>query len=283
MVWIADAGATKVDWCGLEDDEVKMRFSTSGISPVSMSDIDIRSSLTPLVDNKSILNADALFFYGAGLASKCLTERIQCILASFMPSASIHLFSDMIGAARALCGRQSGVVSILGTGSNSCLYDGKRIIAQTPSLGWALGDEGSGNALGRRLVCDIMKGVSTKSISSEFFNIYDLTPADLIEHVYRGASPNAYLASFVPFIVERINSDEWLRDMCIDEFRRFIRRNIVAYGAEWHEINFCGSIAYIFSELLNEACRLEGYIIGKIIKSPIEGLIKYHLEVNEDE
>lgn len=280
VILIADAGATKVDWCKIGEDGMITKITTSGINPACMSDDDIFAVIESAKDDffKSLITSE-LYYYGAGVSTDVLSFRLKQLLKKVMPNIAISVKSDMLGAAKALCGDNSGIACILGTGSNSCLYDGSKIVAQTPSLGWILGDEGSGNALGRRFLSDIYKGVADQWLKDEFEAEYGITVSDIIERTYRGSSPNAYVASFVPFIHKNIGRSEYLHDMCVDEFCRFIRRNPASYKYPEKILNFCGSIAYNFEDLLREACEKEGYEINLILKNPMEGLIKYHKKV----
>ena len=181
--------------------------------------------------------------------------------------------SDLLGAARALCGRSEGIACILGTGSNSCHYDGTRISANISPLGWILGDEGSGAVLGRRLVGDVLKGEFSPELCEAFTEETGLTRTTIINKVYREPMPNRWLASLVPFL-GRHRNDARVRQFLIDEFRRFLRRNVAKYQRLDLPVHFVGGIASSYQDELAEALRLEGMQLGRILKRPIDGIVE---------
>ena len=197
------------------------------------------------------------------------------ILKEFFPNASIQVDSDMLGAARALCGDSEGVACVLGTGSNSCLYNGTEITDQVPSLGYILGDEGSGAALGRRFISDCLKRQLPESVSKEFMERYSLSKDIIIENVYRKPLPNRYIAGFVPFIHEKRAIPE-VHKMLVQCFSEFFTRNIINYHKPWLPAHFVGSLAGLFADELIEAADSLGMTIGRIMTSPIIGLADYH-------
>jgi N-acetylglucosamine kinase-like BadF-type ATPase len=194
---------------------------------------------------------------------------------AFPHAKQVEAHSDLLGAARALCGHNYGIASILGTGANSCLYDGKAIVRNTPALGYILGDEGSGGVLGKHFLHELYKGVLSENIRSEFEQEYGLTMADVIQRVYREPMPNRFLASFAPFIHRHL-SDAAVTRLVVDNFRDFFRYNIRPYGHPEMPVSFVGSMAWYFRDQLAEAADAEGFCLGKILQSPIEGLITYH-------
>lgn len=255
--------------------------TTEGLNPAVMSaeevEEKIAKALNHCLQSLSISAADVenVFFYGAGCISGragVVSESIQSILVD----ARIYVADDLLGAARALCGHKAGIVCILGTGSNSCLYDGKNIVAHTPALGYVLGDEGSGAVLGRKFLNAVLKQTLPENIRKRFLQESGLDMAEVINRVYRSPAPNRFLASMSKYIHGYLDEKE-VRDIVIDNFEDFIRNNILAYGDEFRTINVVGSIAYHYKEQLTEAASRNGFQIGKIIKSPIEGLIEYHM------
>lgn len=197
-------------------------------------------------------------------------------ISSILVDAKIHVADDLLGAARALCGHKAGIACILGTGSNSCLYDGKNIVVHTPALGYVLGDEGSGAVLGRKFLNAVLKQTLPENIRKLFLQESGLDMAEVINRVYRSPAPNRFLASMSKYIHGYLDEKE-VRDIVIDNFEDFIRNNILAYGDKFRTINVVGSIAYHYKEQLTEAASRNGFQIGKIIKNPIEGLIEYHM------
>ena len=237
----------------------------------------IAKALNHCLQSLSISAADVenVFFYGAG----CIAGRAGVVsesISSILVDAKIYVADDLLGAARALCGHKSGIACILGTGSNSCLYDGENIVAHTPALGYVLGDEGSGAVLGRKFLNAVLKQTLPENIRKRFLQESGLDMAEVINRVYRSPAPNRFLASMSKYIHGYLDEKE-VRDIVIDNFEDFIRNNILAYGDEFRTINVVGSIAYHYKEQLTEAASRNGFQIGKIIKSPIEGLIEYHM------
>ena len=182
----------------------------------------------------------------------------------------------LLGAARALCGHEPGIACILGTGSNSCFYDGKDIAKHTPPLGYILGDEGSGAYLGRTLLNGLFKGTLPEALKEEFCNEYKLTLPNIIERVYRLPAANTFLASLVPFIAKHRDNPN-IHSMLVEAFGLFIERNIAIYGHQEMPINCVGGIAYQFEEELKAAANEKGMQIGRILRRPIEAIVQYHL------
>lgn len=283
---IVDSGSTKTSWCfaflpNTKSADGARTVTTEGLNPAVMSaeevEEKIAKALSHCLQSLSISAADVdnVFFYGAGcIAGRAgvVSESIQSILVD----AKIYVADDLLGAARALCGHKAGIACILGTGSNSCLYDGENIVAHTPALGYVLGDEGSGAVLGRKFFNAVLKQTLPENICKRFLQESGLDMAEIINRVYRSPAPNRFLASMSKYIHGYLDEKE-VRDIVIDNFEDFIRNNILAYGDEFRTINVVGSIAFHYKEQLTEAASRNGFQIGKIIKSPIEGLIEYHM------
>lgn len=283
---IVDSGSTKTSWCfaflpDTSSADGARTVTTEGLNPAVMSAEEVEEKIAKVLNHclqsLSISAADVenVFFYGAGCISGragVVSESIQSILVD----AKIYVADDLLGAARALCGHKAGIACILGTGSNSCLYDGKNIVAHTPALGYVLGDEGSGAVLGRKFLNAVLKQTLPENIRKRFLQESGLDMAEVINRVYRSPAPNRFLASMSKYIHGYLDEKE-VRDIVIENFEDFIRNNILAYGDEFRTINVVGSIAYHYKEQLTEAASRNGFQIGKIIKSPIEGLIEYHM------
>ena len=277
MILIADSGATKTDWCLGEKTTDAQIIQTQGINPFHQSAEHIYKVLTeellPQLGEENHITH--IHFYGAGCTpekSVIVKEQLQALFLD----ADIDVQSDLLGAARSLCGKEQGIACILGTGSNSCLYDGEKIIANVSPLGYILGDEGSGAVLGKRLVGDCLKHQLPEHICQAFLNETGLTPADIINKVYRQPQANRFLASLTPFLSAHREEPE-IQDLLIDCFTEFFKRNVMQYAYEGTEVHFTGSIARYFQEEVKEAAESLGIRTGKFIKSPIHGLINYHL------
>lgn len=277
MILIADSGSTKTSWITIENGKIGEVTETAGINPVRDSESTIKQTLCQL-NGFAKGEVEKIFFYGAG----CIlpySDHVRCQLQMHFPEANeIQVESDMLGAAIALCGHQSGIACILGTGANSCLFDGERIIQQTPALGFILGDEGSGASLGKKLVGDIFKTQAPVHICKAFFEETGLTQQQVIDHVYRQPMPNKFLASLVPFL-SRHCQDPYVDEFVTNEFRCFLNRNIKNYNRPDLPINFVGGITEGFREQLAKAISLEGLKLGKIIQKPISAMADYHIQV----
>ena len=279
MKLVVDSGSTKTDW-GFFNTEYDLKaIKTQGINPCHQSIDAIRTIInSELISNASaddINSVTELFYYGAGCATPSICAQMAGILKEFFPDAAIAVDSDMLGAARALCGHAEGVACVLGTGSNSCLYNGVEIVDQVPSLGYIRGDEGSGAALGRRFIGDCLKRQMPDAVSKEFMERYSLDKDIIIENVYRQPLPNRYIAGFVPFIHEKRTVPE-VHKMLIQCFSEFFTRNVINYHKPWLPVHFVGSLAGIFADELTETADSLGMTIGKIMASPMSGLVEYY-------
>ena len=279
MKLVVDSGSTKTDWGFFNTVYDLKAVKTQGINPCHQSEEEIRNiirnELLPNTQNIDLGTVSEVFYYGAGCATESICTQMASLLKEFIPNASIAVDSDMLGAARALCGHAEGVACVLGTGSNSCLYNGKEIEDQVPSLGYILGDEGSSAALGRRLIGDCLKRQLPEAVSREFMERYSLTKESIIESVYRKPLPNRFIAGFAPFVYDKRAIPE-VHKMIIQCFSEFFTRNVINYHKPWLPVHFVGSLAGSFAEELRETADSLGMTIGKIEASPMSGLVDYH-------
>lgn len=272
MILIADSGSTKTDWC-LDNGTT---IHTQGINPFHQSADIIQHILTNelLPQLPEEVRIHEIHFYGAG----CTPEKsaiLQAILHTLFPQATVTVNSDLLGAARALCGHQKGIACILGTGSNSCYYNGEQIIQNISPLGYILGDEGSGAVLGKRLVGDCLKNQLPPEICKAFLEAFALTPATIIEKVYRQPQANRFLASLTPFLSTHREVPQ-IHNLLVSSFMDFFQRNVIQYPHQNTPVHFVGSIAWYFKEEVKEAAKAFGLQIGNFIQSPIKELRKYH-------
>lgn len=271
---IADAGGTSTTWY-LSPSHT---FSTYGINPFQQSEEDIFNLVHDFrqasLDKPEMPRVSAIRFYGAG----CTPEKIGTVKKALSQSfegtvEDIEVHSDLLGAARGLCGTSEGVACILGTGSNSCLYDGEKIVQNTPALGYILGDEGGGAVLGKMFLSALLKGRLDKTVADAFYEEYGMNQAAIIERVYRQPLANRFLASFSKFISE-YRSNPTVNCIIKENFTNFLNNNVKPYNCK--RLNFTGSIAFHYAEILREVAEQNGYEIGKITQSPLEGLAEYH-------
>ncbi len=276
MMLIADSGSTKTDWCVILDNTPIKRIGTKGLNPFFQSGEEIQQELThSLLPQLPEGTIDSVYFYGAGCTPEKAPTLRRAIADSLPVVGNIKAYSDMLAAARGLCGREAGITCILGTGSNSCFYDGKEIVNHISPLGFILGDEGSGAVLGKLLVGDILKNQLSPAIKEVFLKQFDLTVPEIIDRVYRQPFPNRFLASLSPFIAQHLE-EPGIRQLVLGSFIAFLRRNVMQYDYTQYPAHFIGSVAHCYKEILQEAAQETGIRIGKILQSPMEGLIQYH-------
>ena len=287
IVLVADSGSTKTDWA-LAGTGVCIQ--TQGLNPVLMDEDAItdvlRQELFPhLVQHIAAVPSLEIFFYGAGVRDDQKAKVQRVFVNAFAEHAklkdislNVYAESDLFGAARALCGHHEGIACILGTGANSCLFDGERIVQNTPALGFILGDEGGGAALGKRFLNAIFKGLLPAEVRDDYLQTTHQTLDDIIRHVYREPMANRYLASTSLYIGAHLDIEP-LRMLVVNNFREFFLHHIVPYQRRDLAVNFVGSIACHYEPLLREAAEAEGFHVGTIVKSPIDSLCDYHGEL----
>lgn len=278
MILVADCGSTKIDWCLLNNQKVEKQVFTMGMNAVMLTEEEIRSRIAEeLVPELTGYPVDRVYFYGAGCISEDVCSNVSRAISTNFPDATtVEVHTDLLAAARALFGHNPGIACILGTGSNSCYYDGTEIVDNVSPLGYILGDEGSGAVLGKILLGDILKNQLPADLCTKFLQQYDLDRISIIRRVYKEPQPNRFLASVTPFLIENIKRPE-IHALVLNAFTAFFRRNIAQYPSyKTLDVNFIGSIAYYYRAVLEEAAQACGCKIGTIIKSPMEGLIKFH-------
>lgn len=276
MILISDSGSTKTDWCVVSDGQIVHRFATKGINPFFQTEEEITCEIGEnLIPHLKEMPVSAVYFYGAGCAFTEKNEIVRRAINHYLP-VPVEVGSDLLAAARALCGKNTGIACILGTGSNSCQYDGKEIVKQISPLGYILGDEGSGAVLGKLLVGDILKNQMPASLQARFFSSYHLTPAQIMEQVYRLPFPNRFLASLSPFLLENIEEPSVYRLVC-GSFEAFFTRNVMQYDYQSYPVHLMGSVAWYYREQLQEVAGKLNIRLGRIVKSPVDGLIGYHV------
>ncbi len=278
MILIADSGSTKTSWCFSEKGKEPELFNTGGVNPF------FRTTENIVLEWKETLLAnlsgkvDHVFFYGAGVVNEEKADVIKKALDVFFPEAKKEVHSDLLAAAHATLGNKSGIACILGTGSNSCLYDGKAITTHVPPLGFILGDEGSGAVLGRQLVGDFLKKTMPAELRQLFQQKYPMEYAEFLNRVYRHEKPNQFLARFVPFLSENIQH-QYCKNLVENAFDSFILRNVAQYsGYENQPVCFVGSVAFYFQEQLKNVLLRRQLVPGMILKEPLLKLMEFHIQ-----
>ena len=280
IILIADSGSTKSDWLAIDEDGNQLRqFSTMGFNPYFHTSEIVESELNKNEDMRSLApNVSRVFFYGAGSSSPEMCAIIEKGLQNVMPSADITVGHDLEGAAFSTWSGTSAITCILGTGSNSCYFDGNDVFEEVPSLAYILGDEGSGSWFGKRLLQAYFYKQLPKEIHDDFVSVFNLSVTDVTRKTYTEPNPNVFLASFMKFIAKHKDSDivkGWLQD----GFGAFLDAHVACYSNYKDvPVHFIGSVAYHFQEQLVITCESRGIKVGNLIKKPIEGLAKYHFE-----
>ncbi len=280
MILIADSGATKTDWRIVYDKDHIKQTSTEGINPHYQTSAQVTNIMTEAIHlDKLPEKVKYIYFYGAGITSGAKIKEIESAILQSFQVEKVEVNTDILGVARSLCGSQPGIVAMLGTGSASCLYDGKKITHQVPSLGYILGDEGSGAHLGKKLLANYLRGFMPKDLEKKFNKMYQIDKEYVLNELNKGKVPSRFLGSFSEFIHSNIHFP-FMHKLVSESFREFIEYYVVPY-AEFgnYKVNFCGSIAFYFSNVLSRECSDFKLPLGKIVKSPIAGLTLYHLQL----
>ena len=274
-VLIADSGFTKTDWRLIGADGSIEQARTTGINPYYQTEEEI---LLVIQDLHSQLpdKVDEIYFYGTGCSSGTNRDKIAKLLNRYYQEAKIDVNHDLLAAARSLCGDEKGIACIIGTGTNSCLYDGSKIISNVPSLGWAIADEGGGTYLGKTLVTDYYRKDMPEHLRVIFKERFGLNKDAFLTAIYQEPMPGRFLASFAKFINEHI-SEPYMYKLVYDAFTTFIIKNVVKYeGYKEVPVHFTGSVAYYFNNILRKVAVDQGIYIKHITEHPIAGLTLFH-------
>jgi glucosamine kinase len=282
MILIADGGSTKTSWCQLSDAGQRVYFNTEGYNPDFVDTQDIIASLSNnLPDTLPQGAVREVYFYGAGVSSPAKAEVIAAALRHQFPNVTkVEVTEDLLAAARALLGHQPGFAAILGTGTNSCIYDGQKITYNVDSLGYFLGDEGSGSFLGKRLLRDYLRGSLPDGLGEALKEEYHLgTRNDIIDRLYNQPLPNRFLASFAKFCYDH-NNVSYCRQIVVEAFEAFFQNLVLHYpNYQDYTFNCIGSVGYNFRDALTQVANSHGMQVGKIIRSPIDDLVSFHEHV----
>ena len=278
IILIADSGSTKAEWC-LLDDKKRKTIYTQGMSPYFLDTEQIQQILAIELKSKlKNVEPDEVYYYGTGCANPENVKSVKQALKKIFTKATISVDHDLMGAAKALCGSEKGVACILGTGSNSCYYNGKKIIKNSPGLGYILGDEGSGAYLGKKVVQYYLYNTFDPDLMDRFNAKYNTTNVEILDAVYKHPLPNRFLAGFVPFLIEN-RGHFMIENIIEDGFNDFFFNHIYKYRESWiMPIHFIGSVAFGFKDVLKDMCNAYELELGRVLKKPMDGLVKYHRE-----
>ncbi|MEP7165996.1 MAG: N-acetylglucosamine kinase [Ferruginibacter sp.] len=273
---IADSGSTKTEWCLLNGNKKKL-INTQGLSPYFLNGLQIKDVLEKeLLSKLKQSIPDEIFFYGTGCSNPENVRIVKEALKSVFKTSKIAVDHDLMGAAKALCGHEKGIACILGTGSNSCFYNGKKIVKNSPGLGYVLGDEGSGAYLGKKVIQYYLYNTFEPDLMDRFKAKFNTSAIEILDAVYKMPLPNRYLANYAVFLKEN-RGHYMIENIIEDGFNDFFFNHVYKYRESWTmPINFIGSIAYGFKDVLKDMCESYELQLGKVLKNPMEGLIKYH-------
>lgn len=276
LILIADSGATKAEWCFLNGTK-KQTIFTPGISPYFLSTDAIRDLVqTGVAAKQKKGTVEKLFFYGTGCANPDNAKSVKKALKAVFPSAHVSVNTDLMAAARALCGQEKGLACILGTGSNSCFYNGKNIVKNSPGLGYVLGDEGSGAYLGKKVLQYYLYNTFDEDLRALFDAKYVTNAVEILDKVYKQPLPNRYLASFTLFLAEN-RGHYMIENIIEDGLNDFFFQHLNKYNEVWkYPVNFVGSVAYGFKDVIRNLCDSYEFELGKILKNPMQGLVNFH-------
>lgn len=274
-ILIADGGSTKIDWTVVSGITQKT-FRSPGINPVLWDIGKIEQMLQEGLPNEILSDVESVYFYGAGCLGRSAEKMQEALMRVVAHDAEIEVESDLLGAARALFGNERGIACILGTGSNSALYDGKEIISNIHPLGYILGDEGSGASIGKHFLNALYKGRLPESLRKDFETDTGLTYDDVIDHVYRQPMANKFLASLVIFVSKRRKE---CAELLNEEFDNFIEKDILPYNHCELPVGIVGGVGYEFCEELKEIFLRHRLKLNKVVAKPMENLVDYHLRM----
>ncbi|MCX8489713.1 MAG: N-acetylglucosamine kinase [Cyclobacteriaceae bacterium] len=276
MIIVADSGGSKIDWRFLKADRTIAQANSLGFNPYYQP-IDhlktiIKESLLPQINEP----VTKIFYYGTGVSSEKNQQLIQLAFAEYFGMAKIEIGWDLLAAARALCGQEAGIACILGTGSNSCQYDGTEIVDNVANLGWILADEGSGSYLGKQLVFDYFRKNMPETLAKQFHARFSWTREEVLEKVYQQEKPSAFLASFAKFIFQHLK-EPYCYKLVYKSFSDFYENNVMKYpDYKKLKVHFTGSIAFYFSDVLRQVANDKGITVKNVLEGPIAGLTLYH-------
>jgi N-acetylglucosamine kinase-like BadF-type ATPase len=280
MIIIADGGSTKTNWCLITSEGKKVLFNTEGYNPYfSDTDYIIASLNKNIPSDLPIADIKEVNYYGAGVHNDEKAEIVAKAMRAFFVNAQVNIGHDLLAAARALLGDERGFAAILGTGTNTCIYDGEDIEFNIDSLAYILGDEGSGCYIGKKLLSDYIRGYMPENVREVFWETFKLTPDDILNNVYTKPLPNRFCASFSKFVYDITVNIEYSRNLVKTSFNDFFK-NLVSHYPNYksYKFNCIGSVAYNFRNILEEVAQEYEMEMGVIIRSPIDNLVEYHVK-----
>ena len=273
---IIESGATKSDWRVLDAEGRQVRqFLREGMNVSSMRLEDVRATLREGLKAEKLSESKGIFLYTAGVVTDEIRRDLEAAIRAEAPCAEIDIQNDLTGAARAVCGHESGIAAILGTGSNTCFYDGISVSQKVRSGGFILGDEGGGAVLGKLFLADYLKGLVPGPVAKDFESRFDASYAAIVENVYRSHTPAGYLGSLAPFLLEH-RADPYVNALIEKNFRDFIDRALLKYDVAHYPVGIAGGFGWACRDILTPLLEKAGIRVSRFVKAPVEGLCEYH-------
>lgn len=273
---IIESGATKSDWRVLDDGGTQVnRFIRNGTNVSTMRLEDVWKTLSDAILSEKLEDASGFYLYTAGVVTPAIYEKLSSFIHGLCPAADVDIQNDLMAAARGACGHSPGIAAIIGTGSNSCFYDGKTVRQEVYAGGYVIGDDGSAATLGKLFLADFIKGLVPASIADDFAREFDSSYSAIVEGVYRSPSPSGYLGSLAPFILRHYDNP-YAKDLVDRNFQAFIDRTLKKYDTEAFPVGIVGGFGWACREILQALFQKAGIRISGFIKSPIDGLCSYH-------
>lgn len=280
---IAESGSTKTDWRLVTQDGLVGEFLSNGINPVLQPIEGLQADQDDVLKQMQKYDVNALYFYGAGCSQKENKQKLTSLFSQFFPSAHVQVESDLVAAGKALFGNQKGIACILGTGSNSCLYDNGVVVQNVSSLGYILGDEGGGAQIGKRLMRDFLRKSMPENLSKSLEDLLGLTQSEIYQKVYQDKYPNRFLASIVGHLAPDYGTSAYFSQIVTAEFEMFFDNCLAGYvSSKDLQVGFVGSIAHFFEKELRSVAEKKKFNIEKIIRKPIDQLVANQYQKNSD-
>ena len=275
---LVESGATKSEWRVLDrNGQERKRFLLAGMNLSTMQMEDIKEILSEGLASEGLTRAEGFYLYSAGIVTPEIAGALEHHIKACSDIGEVDIQNDLMGAARAACGHEPGIAAILGTGSNTCFYDGRTLSQKVYAGGYVIGDDGSGAALGKLFLSDFIKGLVPESIAEDFAREFDASYAGIVQGVYRSASPSGYLGSLAPLIL-RHYGDPYAKDLVDRNFQAFIERSLLRYDVDTYPVGIVGGFGWACRDILRPLCEKAGIRISRFVPSPIEGLCEYHTQ-----
>lgn len=275
MIVIGESSSTRTEWALVDGKEIVAHAFTKGLNPFFQTRREISHTVRLELPEAFFRRRwEHVFFYGAGCANKEKNKIMESsLVAQFKTPVTVG--SDLLGAARGLLVRKPGLAGILGTGSNSCLYDGKEIVKNVAPLGYVLGDEGSGSYMGKLLIADMLKGIAPADLTARFYERFAVTPNILMDDIYSNPMPNRTLSHYSCFLAENLDN-AYVYNLVYTSFKRYFERNIAAYDYRNNPLSLVGSTCVIYEDILRRAAADFGVELGRLMRFSMPGLVEYH-------